>query len=295
MNTEQIYALLIEANPVPDPHRTVDPADVSLRLVDERTTPVQTIERTPEHDIERESDDERRRTRWITAAAAAIVVVGIGALVVLTTGENEPAEPVDQPAPTVDLPVGVDPDAAEAAAVAAANFYGAVQERDIDTVIEMSNPYSNLVADRAMWEMNAYLAENDLGGDIGDCRALEGDAQRVIAACELTVTNPVWTTLGITDLLLPIQYDAEDTTVIWRPYLASDGTGLDFSAANQAVVEYLREFHPEQYDATCSPSAYEWGAVKNGSGLALTEECARVWAPLVDDIAAWVVDTGYGS
>ena len=292
MTDEEIYALLVEANPVPDPHRTSDPTDQPLRLVTDRSTPMHVIERP---DIDTAADDRPpRRTRIAAAAAATIVLLGLGALLVVDAGDDEPGAPADQPSTTVATPSGIDAEEAAAAAMAAGEFYRSIVAGEIEVAAEMSHPDSDLVADRAMWEMNAYTAENGVGEEIGDCRALAGEPGFVLAACDVTTSNPVWNALGLSEALAPIRYFA-DGTVQWQPYLAPDGNPLEFDDANRAVVEYLREFAPEQYDAACNPAAYETGAVVNASGLALTPACAEVWVPLVDDIAARVVETGFGS
>lgn len=293
MNPEKAYALLVETNPVPDTHRVSDPADVPLRLVDDGSTPMKTIE----PDIGHAPQEHRPRRNWILAAAAAVVVLlGLGALLLVTSGDDEPGEPVDQPATTVFVPEGVDPGQAAAAVAAASDFYRAVEAGDIDTAIEMTNPNGNLVADRAMWEMNAYAAANGVLGTLGECRVIGGEPGFVLAGCETTISNPVWNELGLTDALVPIRYYA-DGTVQWQPYLAPDGSDLHFADGNRAVVEYLREEVPEQYDAVCNPTAdiYESSSVVNASGLALTRRCAEVWVPLLDEIATWVVETGVGS
>ena len=293
MNTEEIFSLLVEANPVPDPQRRVEPADVPLRLVSDGSHDMQTIETTIEPTTDPTDHERRPRRLWIAAAAAALVLLGIGALLIVTN-DDEPSEPVDQPTTSVAVPDGVDPADAAAATAAASDFYRAIESGDLDTATAMSSPFAELAPDQAMWEMNAYAAANGVGETIGDCRAIGGSPGFVLAGCDITTSNPVWNALGFTDALAPIRYYT-DGTVQWQPYLTPDGGTLDFSDANRAVVEYLREFAPEQYDASCNPAGYEANAVVNAWGLALTRQCAEVWVPLVDDIAAWVVDTGFGS
>lgn len=290
MTDDEIYALLVEANPVPDPHRAGDPTDQPLRLVTDRSTPMHVIERP---DIHATHENRPRRT-WIAAAAAAVIVLlGLGALLVVTRGDD-PSGPVDQRPTTLAPPEGVEAPEAAAAAAAAGEFYRSIASGEIDAAVEMSNPNTNLVADRAMWEMNAYAVEQGIGEVIGDCRAVAGEPGFVLAACDITMSNPVWNALGLTDALAPIRYYT-DGSVQWQPYLAPDGGPLDFADANRAVVEYLREFAPQSYDDACNPTTYETGAVVNASGLALTRACAEVWVPLVDDIARWIVATGFGT
>ena len=87
---ERVYALLVEANPIPDPQAV--PPVPSPALPDERRSVMLTQEPT-------ETKKITARPRWsraIVAFAATIVVVGAAAVVwvvAMTAGRSPPATP----------------------------------------------------------------------------------------------------------------------------------------------------------------------------------------------------------
>lgn len=305
MDRDAVFDTLVKSNPVPNPHstRSTDPARVvPLRPAHTGSETMKTIQPVP--DVA--GPPRRPRRAWIVAAAAAaIVLVGIGALLISTADDGD-NEPVDVPAtttaptppPTTEAPSATLGPADEPAAAAAAEaFYSNVVAGDVDAVVAMSNPRTDLVADRAMWEMNAYAYANGQAPTLDNCRTFATTPQIIEAGCDVTITDPVWKALGAPEqMILPIRFFA-DGTVQWLPFRVTedDTSGFDLSRANRAVAQYLRERHPTEYDAGCSPVGYETGTINQDQGLALTVECAQLWVPLRDEIAAWVVETGFGT
>lgn len=135
-----------------------------------------------------------------------------------------------------------------------------------------------------MWEFNIVLAEAGYFGEIGECTtAFDTAGNRVAVRCDVTVRDPVFLAVGVTDLVMPFDYFPDDSRLTWRPL-----EGGDFSQGNRAAADYLRTFHGADYDAVCDPAAYGFTGVVFDQGLALTAECAELYTPLIDDIAAWI-------
>lgn len=274
MNPDTVYALLVEANPVPDPNAaTIEP----LRDLNASPSASHTVELTTLEPGE-SAMAPRQRHRWMPAAAAAtIVIVAIGALV-LTRSEPTPidraAAPAEPPPPTRE----------ERAVATAQAFYTALNAGDVDTMIAMTNPDSSVVeADRQMWEMNAVHVTLGEPWTIGTCQPVEITSS-IEVACSVTINDPVFEQLGVNELIAPIRI-FDDQTTRWLPF-----RGADFNAANRAYSDYLQAFHPDQYQAACSPAAYDPGTINATGGLALTASCGELWVPLGDDVAQWLRD-----
>ena len=88
-SAERIYALLVDANPVPD----MDNLQPHLVVVDSRRDDMQT-----ETQSRVEQSLTPQRPRWVPAlvAAAVVVVIGIG-VAIFALGGGDEASPVDQP------------------------------------------------------------------------------------------------------------------------------------------------------------------------------------------------------
>lgn len=95
-DTEWIYSLYIQANPVPDPDVLPFTEDEGGLVTVGRVTPTETREHL-------QTREPRRRTPWRTAAVAFVVVVLIGAVFGLLAllGGDEPDVIVPDPVPTV--------------------------------------------------------------------------------------------------------------------------------------------------------------------------------------------------
>lgn len=281
MNPETVYGLLVEANPVPDPSAIAVQRNTQPSRPDDGSKTMLTVEPKTQHSSRK---NPHNRGRLVAIAASVALIVAIGALL-LARDDTEPSEPAG-PVVTGDADVATPATREEAAVATATDFYQAVSVGDVDTAIAMSNPeYTDLEKDRQMWEMNAVTATEGEPWTIGSCEPTASvNSLFIEIGCEVMINDPVWQVLGVSELVAPVRV-FDDLTTVWRPF-----EGADFGAANRAYAEYLRIFHATEYDAVCSPAAYEQGAATQSSGLALTGPCAEVWVPLADEVAQWVAD-----
>ncbi len=266
--TERIYALLVEANPVPDPdvlpEGLVD-TEPHLRVIDPRRDTMHTEETTQPTTRERQP----RRT-WIpalVAAAAVVAAVAVGALL-LTDTESEPsAEEVR---------------ADSAIAIAEAQL-AAVNDGDNEAIIAQTTADgSNAEADGRMIEYNVAFA-GTYPWQVQSCEATFASDEYVNVDCAFVNTDPVYVAEGVSELIAPT-FVYDDGRVEWRIW-----QGANFSLANRAYADYLRVNHRTEYDAVCWPPGYApAGSVNSNAGLALTKECADLALPLAQDIADWV-------
>lgn len=280
MTPERVYALLVEANPVPEPDAYLEAmiADQgSLRLVDSRRENMKTQE--PIRELTPESPAKRP---WMAAAAAAIVIVLAIGVVAWLAGSGDEAPVVDEVPPTTAV---IETASAAEALAATEAFFAALSAGDIDAVARITNPGGNASeADRRMWGFNAALFAAGYEWGVGACTATTNPAgSRVAVECPYSVGFPPFIALGITDLVSPFDYLTDSGELRW-----SEFEGADFSSGNAATADYLRTFHLADYDAFCAPTAYETGGVVQDRGLSLTPECAAVIIPLMDDLVAWI-------
>ncbi len=272
MTSERVYALLVEANPVPDPPAYLEAASAEsppLRLIDSGRDEMQTQEETiPQHGA-----PAPNRRPWIAAVAAAIVVVlAIGAVALLTRSNDE-------------VPV-VDESSPEAEALAAADdFFAALTAGDIAEVERITVPGGELsTSDRRMWGYNAAVIGFGYEPLLGECTTeVASSGARVDVRCPAVVADPVLIATGVTELVWPFDYYPETQRLAWKPL-----EGGDFSLANRAVADYLGAFRNDDYAAACDPAAYGFQRIVTDGGLAFTPECGELAAPLLEDIAAWV-------
>lgn len=294
--TERIYALLVEANPVPDPNVLPERfADVEPHphVVDTEGTTMHTDQTsttlTPE---------PRRRPAWIPLLVAAIVVIVVGAVgvfVLADDGGQPQPEVSDSPATTVPPPAttlppdpapDVDADAqarADAAVARADAYFVALNAGDVDAAVALMAPDGTISeADQRMLRFNAaYTARYPW--EVEPCETtVTPQGVVVFVECAMVYPDPVWVAEAVSEVVFPWQiYD--DGRMDWLPF-----KGADFSKANQAYAGYLEIHHPDEYAAVCNPAAYDPGTVNHDRGFALTEECAAVALPLAEEIAAWV-------
>ena len=118
--TEQIYALLVAANPVPDPKVSPEPVAQTrphLYVVEPRRTVMQTQDQPQQMKTTEVPPPRRTRHAWLYAAAAFILVAVIGATAWLLNSKREnrvcglagPRSPVSgwrcaNGSPTMELP-----------------------------------------------------------------------------------------------------------------------------------------------------------------------------------------------
>ena len=105
-SAERIYALLVDANPVPDVEQvpTILAERPHLYVIDSRRDAMQT-ELRPEEEVAQAPPPRQRR--WIPAAAAAVVVAAaIGVSIFALSGDSdEPAPPATEAPVTTTAPV----------------------------------------------------------------------------------------------------------------------------------------------------------------------------------------------
>ena len=281
MNPDMVLDRIIQANPKPVSVET--PENVLTRSallveLDRRSTDMQTQDRPI---IDQAMPPTPRRRRWLVPAlaGAAITIIAIVVAAALLSSD-------DQPDVTND-PATVNSEAArvDAAIVTTETFLAAINSGDVDRLISMSNPEAtDLVKDRSMWELNAVMTTSGYELEVGACAPSLVTELFVAVACDITFTDPVFAAEGVSALVFPI-WVFNDGTTAWRPM-----QGGDFSAANRDYADYLRTFHTSEYEAVCSPSAYELGSINSDGGLALTGDCAQLYVPLALDVAEWVRD-----
>lgn len=261
--TERIYALLVEANPVPDPEALPERlADAGPRLVvvDPRREPMQTEATQPQ-------TEPPGRRAWIPAlavAAAIIAAVAIGAFV-LSDGDPQPA---------------VDPDAGPVGRVEA--YYTAVNAGDVEAAVALVAPNespSEVVLSNI--EFNAVM-NAEYPWLIEECAEAASLPTAVLVECGLLNTDPVFVATEASEFIAPWTVNDDGSM------RAHEWQGGDHTGASRAYADYLRAFHLEDYEAVCSPTAYPGGSVAYNGGLALTGVCARVILPLAPEIADWV-------
>jgi hypothetical protein len=230
-----------------------------------------------------ESPERPPRRGRPVAAAAVIVIAAVGAVALL----RDQPEAVDPAVPVVTADVDVPPPSTreEDAAATALEFYGAVNTGDVDAMIAMSNAdFTDVDADRQMWEMIAVTTSIGEPWTIGACEPTSVDSLSVEVGCTVVINDPVWQTLGVSELVAPVRV-FDDATVQWLPF-----QGADFSIANQASADYLKTFRAAEYEAVCDPVGYELGTINFDGGLALTKPCAELFVPLAGDAAQWITD-----
>ncbi len=287
MNPETVYDLLVAANPVPDRNveaKSSSAFGTSSRPREPWSEPMQTIE--PDL-IVTPTEEPPSRRRWIAAAAAAaFVALAITAgLLASNRDDDQPVITSDDADQSEDAAPAETAEAAriDAALSVASTYHATFNAGDVDGLVALSNPdYTNVTADRAMYEMNAVIIAANGPWTIGECRSTDVTSLFVEVECDVVVSDPVFETLGLAELRSPLRV-FDDGTVTWVPF-----RGVDFGLANGAVSDYLREYDPVGYEAVCSPAAYETGSVNSDRGLALTQSCAELWAPLATDIATWI-------
>jgi hypothetical protein len=264
--TERIYALLVEANPVPEPdvlpERLADTVP-RLRVVDPRRVPMQT-EETTQLQPEKPSS---RRALIPALAVAAVVIAAIAAGVLLLTAGDEPDVANDR----------------EHAAVARTEaFYAAINAGDIERVESFTSPGGSISEDdRRMWEFYIVVFAR-YPQQVRGCEATDANDEFVYVDCAVASSDPVWVATGVNEYTAP-WWVYDDGRMVWRQF-----EGVSFTQGNRTYAEYLRLHHPGEYAEVCAPVAYLGSLVNSDGGIAFTKECAELAVPLAEDIADWV-------
>lgn len=283
---ERVYALLVEADPVPDPETlAATPEEATsphLHVVDPRRDPMQTDER-----VRTLKPRPPGRRRWIPALVAglAVVVAVVAAVVLLRSDEAVPPAEEPQPAPTLEEESVRMADAEAKIDV----LIEAIAADDIDAVEEVVEPEGELIErDRNMYEYLAVVETAGYGYGSADCNAVTDPSRRqfVTVICDVTVADPVAEELDSERLAIPWRVWA-DGHIDWLP-----AEGVGYEPANRAYAEYLRAFYPTEYEQTCDLIPYLSAGIsaQDAFGLALTRECAQFATPHADEVVQWIRD-----
>lgn len=259
-NTDVVFEKFAEANPVDS-----EAVPASLPSADDILESLQ----APRRSRRAERGPGRSRSGWVVALASFVVVVSLGVGLNWLRGETDSLDSLD----------AIQRDGVSAAE----RWLEAVNRGDIETVMALSSPGSSQIADRRVAEWLAGFSAQGMPTRVDGCRAVATTLDGVSVECQVHLTDPVAVEVGVSDLIAPFVY--EDGLVTWQPY-----RGGDISQVNTSYSRYLQAFHRAEYDAVCSPDAYESGSVVHDRQLALTGECAELAAPLANDVAQWIRD-----
>jgi hypothetical protein len=260
--TERIYALLVEANPVPDPEALPE------RLVEQRLTVVAPESEPMQTEKTVHRQQARQRKRWIPALAAAVVVVAAivaGVLFLIAGDDPEVAD-----------------DRGQAAVVQAESYLAALNGGDADAALALLG--ADAAADevlRSNAEFNAFVTAT-YPWEVRGCEPTFSSDEYVSVGCSLVITDPVFGARGVGEVIAPF-FVYDDGHMEWRPF-----QGANFSLANQAYTDYLRLNALDEYEASCWPPAYPTGSVNHDGGIAFTRACAELLVPHSRDVAEWV-------
>ena len=261
---ERVYALLVNANPVPDhepPAKMTAMSRPSLRLVtdgDIGDTPA-TAPLKP-----------KRRDRWPRSVAAALSLTFFVILFAFALSRPIETEPVAPATPEEDVLWRVEA------------WFTAIATDQIDDLptafgIELTE------ADRQMWAFNATLARvHPL--ELQSCEITQSVGSLILAECSVVHSDPVSMATGTAEITYPFR--SQDGIVTWQEMRLTTGTGSPFGASI-AYAEYLQLFEPDAYARVCSQDSYEGDIIFNGY-LALTPSCAELLLEHANDAAAWI-------
>jgi len=261
--TERIYALLVEANPVPDPdalpERLAD-AVPHLHVIDPRREPMDTETTQPQ-------TPPQTGRNWLPALGAAALIIAVvagGALLLSDPGVDTAAD-------------------REAAAIAKARaYFTAINSGGIDEAVALASlDGSSDEATRGLIEFGA-VATASYPWQLQGCEVVGADDEAVLVDCAFVNTDPVFVATGVSELVAPFTV-FDDGTMVGRNW-----QGANFALANRAYADYLRTRHEADYNRVCHRSAYPTGSVNSNGGMVFTRECAELAIPLAPTIADWV-------
>ncbi len=276
---DDVFAAFIDANPVPDVavlEGGRPSAELFLSDLERRGTVMKTTEgRRIPPDF---GDQPSRRLsappgRWLVAAAAFAAVLAVGGIWWAVTAGNRGPEPAQPPPEDT-----VGPEALTQAEA----WLAALNAGDVESILAIAGSSQADVDDRRMYEYHAVFATSGRPSTtVHGCEIESANDRLAIVNCRVTLNDPVAAAVGLGELISPFTYFNDALT--WQPF-----EGGDIGLVNRAYAEYLQLFRPAEYEAACSPLAYEPGSVVQNGGIALTGECAELQTPLSDAVADWV-------
>lgn len=261
---DAVFAKFVQANPVPD-RDDIDDSDPPPIDVSDKVHDLTTMTRA------RQASANQRLAWAAVAAACVLAVVLTGAwLASGPTIGTDPAAP-DNPDEMIRR------DFVEVVQ----RWQAAINSGDITAALALSRPESRTVADQRVYEWLSEFAANGMPITLSDCDAQLTTPTYGRVSCRAQLGELVAIELGEADLIAP--YDYEDGLVSWRSF-----QGGDIGLVNAAYADYLRHYHPDEYDTACNPAAYEQGTIVHDQRLALTGTCAQLAAPLAPQVVQWI-------
>lgn len=250
--TEQIYALLVAANPVPDAEASPEPVAQTrphLYVVDPRRTVMQTQHQPQQKKTTEVSPPRRTRHAWLYAAAAFILVVVVGATAWMLQPDSDeaaiaPADPEAELAGTSEL-------ATVEAATAAYNAY------DADTYttywVDGTEGPAGIVVGSPEWQQ--FLAEEKARGiqiTLSDCEATDGTARCVETYEETLLSGKA----GVV-ITWEVEYTFNEDGRI-----ATFASGINMQGSDaigpfeDALGRWMATAHPEVFETYYVPDFY---------------------------------------
>jgi hypothetical protein len=262
---ERVYALLVEANPVPDPenaNETVARHRGSLKLV-EPERPDAGMEDT----VRIQPDKRKTMPRLMAPILAGLTALAFLAAVLVATrdpGDSVAASPEEDALARIEY------------------SFAAIAEGRIDDLSEIFGAELT-EGDRLMWQFNGILADA-YPRELHSCGVVMTVGSIVDVECLVTDTDPVFVATETSDLIMPFQY--VDGVIRRREFRLAEGSSTPF-AAPAAYAEYLQLNHPDEFAEACSAASYTGDFVYNGY-MVLAPHCAELMVAFSEDVASWV-------
>lgn len=260
---EHVYALLVEANLVPDPDR----AGEILATQRPRLTVVpdtDTVETAWQEPVRRS-----HRLPWLRPALAGAAIALLAVLAVLLIRDAVQSDFVQPRTPEQDALARVE------------SWFHAVEDGRIEDLEAMLGELSE--EDRLMWEFNAVLADA-YPRQLRSCEVVSTVGSIVTVECLVAVGDPVFAVTGASELIFPFRY--VDGVISWQTFRVAEGFQSPFSGP-AAYTDYFEVFLPDEFAEACSQASYTGPFVFNGY-MVLAPPCAELMVEHAEEVAAWV-------
>jgi hypothetical protein len=244
-SAEQVYALLVDANPIPDVDAMPETLQQTphLRVLDPRRDDMQT--QTKPLQLEPTPPRTPRRRAWIPAVAAAVVViVAIGIAALAFRGqETEPATPTE--APTTTLVERIEPTATgeDVARQAIADWNAADVDAFLSHFATDGQFREGAVANGDVQDTVAFYMALQQQSTIGDCST--GDTT---VACTTVTTDGVTGPVGLETPML-WSFEIDEGTIASLDWSWASGEGSIFDGAVN-MANWIDANHPEIWSAS---------------------------------------------